>query len=92
MNQPYYVRQSPFEFPCSYPLKILGRNTNEFHAVVRSIIERHVNGNEEVRYHTRTSSERKYMSVTATFSAESKAQLDAIYLDLNRHDLVLMTL
>lgn len=92
MNQPYYARQSPFQFPCSYPLKVLGKNTNEFHAVVRGIIERHVDEKEEVKYQTRTSSEKKYMSLTAIFRAQSKAQLDAIYLDLNNHDLVLMTL
>jgi hypothetical protein len=34
----------------------------------------------------------KYLSVTATFVAESRAQIDAIYRELNGHDLVVMTL
>jgi putative lipoic acid-binding regulatory protein len=36
--------------------------------------------------------EGKYLSVTATFAAESREQVDAIYRELNGHDLVVMTL
>ena len=41
---------------------------------------------------SRLSSGDKYLSLTVTFTAESKDQLDAIYEDLNGHELVLMTL
>jgi putative lipoic acid-binding regulatory protein len=80
------------QFPCSYPLKVMGRNTNQFQAVVSSIIERHVTEENGVTYRSRSSSGGKYISVTATFSAQSQEQLAAIYQDLNKHELVLMAL
>ncbi|MDR2018061.1 MAG: DUF493 domain-containing protein [Syntrophobacterales bacterium] len=81
-----------FQFPLSYPLKVVGKNTNEFYATVNSIIEKHLEANEEVTCRTRTSSGGEYLSVTATFNARSKTQLDAIYQELNNHELVIMTL
>jgi uncharacterized protein len=80
------------QFPCSYSLKVMGRNTNHFHAVVSSIIERHVAEENGVTYQSRSSSGGKYISVTATFSAQSQEQLAAIYQDLKKHELVLMAL
>ncbi len=80
------------QFPLSYPLKVIGKNTNEFYAVVSSIIENHLDTAEQVTYHTKASSGGKYLSVTATFLARSREHLDTIYLDLNKQELVLMTL
>ena len=85
-------RAHRLQFPCSYPLKVLGENTNAFHAVVSAVIEKHVAEGDEVIYSTRVSSGNKYMSITATFVAQSKTQLTAIYEDLNEHELVLITL
>jgi putative lipoic acid-binding regulatory protein len=80
------------QFPCSYPLKVMGENTNDFYAVVSAIIEKYIVSGEKVTYHSRTSSGNKYISITATFTAQSKEQLDAIYQELNGHELVLTTL
>jgi uncharacterized protein len=85
-------RPQPLQFPCSFPLKVLGKNTNEFYAVVRSIIEKHVSEDNEVAYYTKSSSGKNYLSVTATFSAQNQGQLAAIYQELRDHELVLMTL
>ena len=79
-------------FPCSYPLKVMGKNTNQFHAIVSAIVERHVEEKESITYRSRSSSGGKYISITATFSAESQEQLNAIYRDLKEHELVLMAL
>ncbi|OPY69866.1 MAG: hypothetical protein A4E57_00897 [Syntrophorhabdaceae bacterium PtaU1.Bin034] len=81
-----------FDFPCSYPLKVMGKNTNEFYSVVTTIIERHLTDGSEIAYASRTSSGDKYMSITATFVMESEEQLHKLYKDLNDHELVLMTL
>ena len=80
------------QFPCTYPLKVLGRNGNAFHAAVTAIIEKHVAAPCQVTYSIRMSSQDTYMSITATFIAESATQLSAIYEELSRHELVLMTL
>ena len=81
-----------FQFPCPYSLKVMGKNTHEFYSVVSAIIERHVAKGSEISYSSRTSSGDKYLSITATFTMERRAQMEAIYEDLNGHRLVLMTL
>ena len=85
-------RANLLRFPCSFPLKVLGQNTNAFHAMVSTIIEKHIAEGAEVTYFTRLSSGDKYMSITATFMAQSQEQLSAIYEELNQHELVLITL
>jgi putative lipoic acid-binding regulatory protein len=80
------------QFPCPYPLKVLGKNTNHFHAAIKVIIERHIAEGEEVTYHARVSSAGRYMSVTVVFQAQSQQQLTEIYRDLNESGVVLMAL
>jgi putative lipoic acid-binding regulatory protein len=79
-------------FPCSYPLKVMGENTSEFYSTVCAIVEKHVGTTSEIAYSVRTSSGEKYMSITATFSAESEEQLTALYKELNEHRLVRVTI
>ena len=64
-------KDEPFRFPATYPLKVMGRNTNEFYSVVSAIVEKHVAGGGEVTYSSKTSSGDKYISITATFSAKA---------------------
>lgn len=80
------------QFPCPYPLKVLGKNTDEFFAVVSSIIEKHLTEGAHATYSARASSGEKYLSVTATFDAQNQVQLTAVYEELSAHELVLMTL
>jgi uncharacterized protein len=84
--------QKGFAFPCSFPLKVVGKNTNEFYSVVVSIIEKHVGQEGDIIYSSRTSKGDKYLSITANLFIESREQLEAIYTDLNACDLVVMTL
>ncbi len=83
---------SLLQFPSSYPLKLVGKNVNALLATVSAIIERHVDQKENVVYTTRVSSQSKYMSITATFTVRSQEQLSALYEELNRNELVLITL
>jgi len=87
MNNKHHVMQ----FPCEFPIKVMGLNTETFQATIKDIIRKHVNS-EEIAYSSQPSSGNKYLSITATFTAHSKEQLDALYQELNDHKLVLMTL
>jgi len=78
-------------YPCTFPLKVVGHNTGAFERVVREVIGKHL-GDIAVEYAARTSSGGKYLSVTATFAAESREQVEAIYRELSGHELVVMTL
>ena len=84
--------QSPsLQFPCSFPVKVMGLNVEAFPSAIRAIVERHVVAG-DISYTNQPSSGDKYISITATFTAHSKEQLDALYQELNDHKLVLMTL
>ena len=78
-------------YPCTFPLKVVGLNTESFERAVREVVRKHL-GDIVVEYEARMSSEGKYLSVTATFAAESREQVEAIYRELKGHELVVMTL
>ena len=79
------------QFPCSFPVKVMGPNTEAFSSTVLAIIEKHISPS-HIAYSSRLSSGNKYLSLTATITAQSKEQLDALYAELNAHELVLVTL
>lgn len=74
-----------FEFPTEYPLKIAGKNTVELEAAVIEIVRRHVEDFDQTTLTVRESKGGKYLAVSVTFTARSKPQLDALYQDLTDH-------
>ena len=89
MNEP---KATALEFPCSFPIKIIGNEGEDFIEVVVTILRKHVPSIREEEVVANPSSGGKYMSLTATFTAESMEQLDALYLELTRHERVIMVL
>ncbi len=79
------------KFPCMFPLKVMGLNNEEFSSSVMAIFYKHLDP-DRLSSSSRASSGGKYLSITVTFMAKNRAQLDAIYNELNAHELVLMTL
>lgn len=81
------------QFPCRFPIKIMGINQPQLISGVRLIIEQHVpDFNHEQDLQFRLSSKHNYLAITATITATSKDQLDSLYLALNNHPLVKITL
>jgi putative lipoic acid-binding regulatory protein len=80
------------EFPCDFPIKVMGKAEPGFEAMVVELVSRHATGITETAVNSRNSRGGKWVSITITLRAESKAQLDAIYLDLSAHEKVVMAL
>jgi len=80
------------EFPCEFPIKVMGRSDVDMHSLVIELVGKHVPELSEKDITRRDSREGNYVSLTVTVTATSKAQLDRIYLELNASDAVLMTL
>lgn len=78
-------------FPSSFPLKVMGLNNEAFEQAVREILQKHLHG-APIEFASQLSSSGKYRSITATFMATSRDQLDSLYRELNGHKLVVMTL
>lgn len=70
------------EFPCEFPVKAMGLACDEFEIAVIEIINRHVDDLPEGALSMRPSKNGKYTAITITITAQSKQQIDAIYLDL----------
>lgn len=89
MTQP---AETIWKFPCSFPLKAFGRNSDDFETLVVEIVRRHAPDLEADAVSSRISGNGAYRSVTATFMAQSREQLDALYSELSGHEQVLMVL
>lgn len=76
-------------FPCQFPIKAMGKVEENFDALVVSIIRKHVSDLSENAVKSRLSKEGKFVSITVTVEAESKQQLDDIYMELTAHEKVL---
>ncbi len=80
------------EFPCRFPIKAMGRQNDEFEALVCGIVTRHAQLWPDEPIRSTPSKAGNFVSVTATVEAQSKAQLDAIYQELTDCEQVLMAL
>jgi len=81
-----------FEFPCEFPIKVMGKSTNTFRSLVEDIVRKHVDELNDEQITTRASGKGNFVSITVTITAISKKQLDTIYLELNASEHVDMTL
>ena len=80
------------EFPCTFPIKAMGRADSGLETAVVEILERHAPDFDAEGLEARPSSGGKWLAVTVRIEASSKAQLDAIYRELTAHELVVYAL
>jgi putative lipoic acid-binding regulatory protein len=81
--------ESLLEFPCRFPIKVMGRDRPDFEAHVIELIGQHTDPVAAADIAVRSSSKGKFIALTVTVAAESRAQLDDIYRALSASDLVL---
>ncbi len=80
------------EFPCHFPIKVAGKADPAFHQQVCAIAQQHDATFTPDNLQAKQSSTGKFQSVTLNIQATSKAQIDAIYQDLKKCELVLWAL
>lgn len=80
------------EFPCEFPIKIMGRESEDFHSLARELVEKHAGPLADEAVVSSLSRKGNFVSVTVTINAQSQQQLDDIYRELTAHDEVLMAL
>ncbi|HEY5759844.1 MAG TPA: DUF493 domain-containing protein [Steroidobacter sp.] len=81
-----------FVFPCDFPLKVMGRHTDDFRSIVLGIVQKHAGPIAPSNIEERPSASGSYLSLTCTFSAQSKQQLDDLYRELTAHERVMIVL
>jgi uncharacterized protein len=76
---------SLIEFPSDFPIKIMGVRHDDFAQSVLDIVVLHAPDFDPAAMEMRASKGGKYLSLTCTVRATSKAQLDALYMALTQH-------
>ena len=80
------------EFPCEFPIKVMGETCDGFAEAVVEVVRLHAPDFNATRVEMRPSSTGKYLSLTCTINATSKAQLDDLYRALTAHPMVKVVL
>ena len=104
IKHPQNIGEAPVEnaetllkFPTQFPIKAMGRmksgtSDEGFAQIVLGVVLKHAPDFDATTVEMRPSKNGNFISVTATINAQSKAQIDAIYLELTGNPLVLMAL
>jgi len=80
------------QFPCDFSIKAMGKAEPDFDLLVYELVRRHAPEIHEGAVRSRTSKGGKWVSITITLRAQSRKQLDAIYMDLSAHEKIVMAL
>lgn len=83
---------SLIEYPCDFPIKILGHTRAGFAQAILEVVQRHAPDFDGATMEMKSSKHGKYLSVTCTIRANSREQLDGLYRELCDHPLVVMVL
>lgn len=84
------VSEPLLTFPTDYPIKVIGRPSDEFRARVHAIVLRHVPLLDAERVSERLSGNGNFLSISYTLLAESREQIEALTADLKACDGVMM--
>jgi len=80
------------DYPNRYPLKVFGKKSSGFDAIVLGLVKARCPQNENIEVSKRESRKGNYLALTLTFTAHSQQQIEAIYRDLYDCDHVVMSL
>lgn len=86
------TRQTLLEFPCDFPLKIMGDNHPDMTTTIATVVISHAPDFDSATIEVRESSKGNYLSLTCTVRATSQEQLDNLYRELTSHPMVKVVL
>jgi len=85
-------RETLIEFPCDFPIKIMGARVDGFAQAVVEVVVEHDPGFDAATVQMRPSSKGNYLALTCTVRAVSQVQLDALYRALSSHPMIKVVL
>lgn len=80
------------EFPCHFPIKVMGTNSPAFLKEIREITLKHFPNIEQEKITHKMSKGNNYLAITVTVYAENQAMLDALYQEITKHPDIKMVL
>ncbi len=79
------IEENLWEFPCQFPLKIMGPSHAPLKTVVLNIVQTYVPEFNSGHISIKASKTGKYQSLTAMIQLSNKSQVIGIYSDLAKH-------
>ena len=73
------TQNSLIDYPCDFPIKVMGKAQQGFAQAVTEIVLRHDPDFQVASMEMRSSKAARYLSLTCTVRATSRQQLDALY-------------
>lgn len=83
---------SLIEYPCDFPIKIMGKAQQDFTQTTLAIVKYHVPDFDVNTTAIKTSRNGTYLSLTCTIRATSRSQLDDLYQALSEHPMISVVL
>jgi putative lipoic acid-binding regulatory protein len=83
---------SLIEYPCAFPIKVMGANVAGFVEAVASIAQQFDPGFDAATIEQRASRAGNYLGLTVTVTATNREQLDELYRTLSSHPMVKVVL
>lgn len=80
------------EFPCRYPIRVMGEAHGDFIDKVYEIVNQHAPDIDRASMKTRDSRQGRFISVHFVIEAQSVAQLECIHVSLKAYSAVKMVL
>jgi len=85
-------KKSLIEFPCHFPIKIIGTNSAAFAEEIRAITVKHFPDTPNSFIVSKESEKGNYLAMTVTIYTRSQEELDVFYLELTKHPDIKMVL
>jgi putative lipoic acid-binding regulatory protein len=84
--------QSLIEYPCRFPIKVMGANADGFADAICQVALQFDPGFDPATVEMRPSKGSNYLGLTITVTATSREQLDELYRTLSTHPMVKVVL
>ena len=92
LNRPIPPDQSLIEYPCHFPIKVMGANVEGYVAAMVSVVRAFDPDFDEATVEHRPSKAGNYLGLTLTVYVTSREQLDEVYRTLTTHPMVKVVL
>lgn len=92
MTRPISPEESLIEYPCEFPIKVMGRAHSDFAQILTEVVLQFDPQFDPATVEMRPSSSGNYMGLTFRINATSRDQLDSLYQALHAHAMVSVVL
>ena len=84
--------ESLLTFPCDLPVKVIGRNSEDFRNIAGDIVRAHYSDLKQRQIAEQSSRNGSFLSLTFTVHVKTRDRADALYRDLTASEDILMVL